>query len=340
MQSDSSANYVDMDTMTRTEKILPRLRGVGVVLILSIGFGLGLGLPSSSSSHAAAPPSPPWTPAGVPPLPPDPTPSCGTAVSSFSAVIGWISFAAWSISFYPQLVMNFERRSVVGLSFDFVLLNFVGFACYSAYNVGLFWVPAIKQQYADAHDGNDSSVRSSDVFFSLQAVVACSIGLVQIAIYDRGRQRFSRWTFLALSVFAAAAVIGAVVIVSVTAPWANAFNYLYGLSFIKLAISVSKYVPQVLLNARRRSTVGWNIDNVILDFTGGALSLTQQMIDSGCSQDWSAISGDPVKFGLGFASMFFDVIFMAQHYVCFRHSRLEAKPSLLHAHEVAAGDPT
>ena len=29
------------------------------------------------------------------------------------------------------------------------------------------------------------------------------------------------------------------------------------------------------------------------------------------------ISGDPVKFGLGFASMFFDIIFMAQHYICF-----------------------
>ena len=72
------------------------------------------------------------------------------------------------------------------------------------------------------------------------------------------------------------------------------------------------------LNYRRKSTDGWNIDNVMLDFTGGLLSFGQQQMDCLCSHDWSGIVGDPVKFGLGFASMFFDVIFMAQHYVCYR----------------------
>lgn len=32
-------------------------------------------------------------------------------------------------------------------------------------------------------------------------------------------------------------------------------------------------------------------------------------------QDWSAITGNPVKFALGFTSMFFDVIFFGQHLV-------------------------
>ena len=43
----------------------------------------------------------------------------------------------------------------------------------------------------------------------------------------------------------------------------------------------------MVLNARRRSTDGWNIDNVMLDFGGGTLSVTQQMLDCGCSDDWS-----------------------------------------------------
>lgn len=38
---------------------------------------------------------------------------------------------------------------------------------------------------------------------------------------------------------------------------------------------VLKYVPQVLLNIRRRSTKGWTIWNVILDLTGGLLSVLQ-----------------------------------------------------------------
>jgi len=212
-----------------------------------------------------------------------------------------------------------------------VLLNFVGFGCYSAYNVGLFYVPAIKQQYFDAHNGNDSSVRSNDVFFALHAFCACGIGLVQIGIYDRGRQRFSTWCLLAIAAFLVAAIIALIVFAAVDASWTTGFNYLYAISFVKLAISIGKYVPQVILNYTRRSTDGWNIDNVVLDFTGGSLSLAQQLIDSGCSHDWSAISGDPVKFGLGFASMFFDVIFMFQHYVCYPKTGIliEAAPSLL-----------
>ncbi len=33
------------------------------------------------------------------------------------------------------------------------------------------------------------------------------------------------------------------------------------------------------------------------------------------SGDWSGITGDPVKFGLGALSMAYDVVFMLQHYV-------------------------
>ena len=69
---------------------------------------------------------------------------------------------------------------------------------------------------------------------------------------------------------------------------------------------------------RRRSTAGWSIDNILLDFTGGSLSLTNLMLDAGCTGAWSKVLGDPVKFGLGFVSIVFDVIFMIQHYVIYR----------------------
>ena len=52
------------------------------------------------------------------------------------------------------------------------------------------------------------------------------------------------------------------------------------------------------------------------------------------------MAGDPVKFGLGFASMFFDIIFMAQHYLCFRSRDplIEAAPSLLSPEARAESD--
>uniref|UniRef100_A0A182SCF3 Uncharacterized protein n=1 Tax=Anopheles maculatus TaxID=74869 RepID=A0A182SCF3_9DIPT len=45
------------------------------------------------------------------------------AIIVVSSVIGWIYFAAWTVSFWPQMIINYRRQSVVGLSFDFLTLN-------------------------------------------------------------------------------------------------------------------------------------------------------------------------------------------------------------------------
>ena len=42
-----------------------------------------------------------------------------------STIVGWTYFAAWSLSFWPQVYLNWKRQSVVGLSLDFVLFNFM-----------------------------------------------------------------------------------------------------------------------------------------------------------------------------------------------------------------------
>merc|ERR1711871_1611252 len=79
-------------------------------------------------------------------------------------------------------------------------------------------------------------------------------------------------------------------------------------------------------NWSRKSTGGWNIYNVLLDFTGGLLSTTQLVIDAMAQNDWSGVQGDPAKFGLGFASMFFDIIFAFQHYCLYRPTSDGASP--------------
>ena len=61
-----------------------------------------------------------------------------------STVVGWIYFLAWSVSFYPQIYSNYKRKSVVGLNFDYLSLNLVGFILYALFNCGLFWIPEVK----------------------------------------------------------------------------------------------------------------------------------------------------------------------------------------------------
>ncbi|KAL7461793.1 hypothetical protein ACHAXS_002198 [Conticribra weissflogii] len=98
-------------------------------------------------------------------------------------------------------------------------------------------------------------------------------------------------------------------------------DYLYFLSFVKVGITIVKYIPQVLLNYRRKSTSGWQIWNIILDFTGGTLSILQligdsiaQARDEGSGGVWTGIIGNPAKLGLGLVSIFFD------HYVLYREN--------------------
>jgi len=57
---------------------------------------------------------------------------------------------------------------------------------------------------------------------------------------------------------------------------------------------------------------------VLLDFGGGILSIAQLLFDSSRTGNWSGVIGDPVKFGLGLLSVFFDVIFMVQHYILYK----------------------
>ena len=262
---------------------------------------------------------------------------CSCTIAEVSSTIGWAYFSCWSLSFWPQTILNWSRKSVEGLSFDYVALNLLGFSCYAAFNCALRWVPEVKTEYAASHHDEASAVKTNDVFFALHAVALTAVNMVQIRCYERGGQRFSAAckTALVLVVAAAAAVATAVALRAQGCAWLNralalefssaheegtcsALTLLYLLSYVKLAVTLTKYIPQLLLNWRRRSTVGWNIDNVVLDFSGGALSLGQLLLDAGCSGEWGQLVGDPVKFGLGFSSMFFDILFMLQHFVFYR----------------------
>ncbi|BFZ16838.1 hypothetical protein BsWGS_19877 [Bradybaena similaris] len=232
-----------------------------------------------------------------------------------NAVIGWIYFAAWSVSFYPQVVYNFRRKSVVGLNFDFLCYNITGFLAYGFFNVGMYWIPLVKAQYIDEHPRGINPVQLNDVIFTLHAIVITLLTIVQCIIYEKGNQRVSKVCIVLVT--AAWLFAGASLVVTLLhkITW---LTYLYYFSYIKLGVTLIKYMPQAYMNFRRKSTVGWSIGNVLLDFTGGALSLLQMFLLSYNSDDWGSIFGDPTKFGLGLFSILFDILFIVQHYCLYR----------------------
>jgi cystinosin len=236
----------------------------------------------------------------------------------FSSVIGWLYFVAWSVSFYPQVIENYWRRSVVGLHFDYVAYNITGFIAYSVFNCSLYWNSTVQEQYFEEHPNGVNPVQTNDVFFGLHAIILTLVIIAQIIFYERGGQRVSKlcwvlltaaWTFIFVTLILAC-------VDKIT--W---LKYVQYFSYVKLAITLIKYIPQAYFNYQRKSTVGWSIVNILLDFTGGSLSILQMIIISYNADDWDSIFGDFTKFGLGIISIFFDVIFLVQHYYLYRDSQ-------------------
>lgn len=238
---------------------------------------------------------------------------------SFSSMLGWTYFFMWSVSFYPQVVQNCYRRSVVGLSLDFQLLNFVGFLCYFVYNGALYWSKDVQREYENSPQYSGSLVQINDVVFAGHAALITLVTLTQIAIYWdypplEGIDRVVRIVVVGSTsgVLVISIVLAIFISLKGETNVLNWYEFVYLLSFVKVVISFVKYCPQVWMNFKRKSTDGWNIHNVLMDFSGGFLSVLQLWVDA--KGDLSKAIGDPAKFLLGNLSMLFDIIFMVQHY--------------------------
>ena len=142
-------------------------------------------------------------------------------------------------------------------------------------------MPIIQELYKERY-GPDAeiTVQSNDVAFAIHALVLSLLTLCQIVYYNSQNRTFSETE---VSDPIVVVVLG-IAILCIGYPFLmmlthilhignlNLLDYIYLLSYIKIFISLIKYMPQVVLNFRRKSTVGWSIWNILLDLTGGVLS--------------------------------------------------------------------
>lgn len=195
------------------------------------------------------------------------------------------------------------------------MLNPAGFYFYTVYNL---------QGVVDPSIGKTGKIEVNDIFFAIHAFLLASVQLTQIFMYDRGKQpAVNYWIVAFLGVeFAIVMILYIIEVIDPTKidqNWAT----IRTCGYCKAAITLIKYMPQVYLNFKRKSTVGWSLENVILDFGGGFFSFGQQIVDSVARGqplfgDGSDSGFNIVKFLLSVLAMFFDLIFMFQHYVLYR----------------------
>jgi cystinosin len=249
------------------------------------------------------------------------------ALALVSAVCGWVYFLAWSLSFYPQVIDNFRLRSVVGLSFDFLALNISGYICYSCFNCSLLWSKELQRLYFIRNpNAKQIPVKLNDVFFSLHGFVLTFITILQCCFFQRANQKVSKIATGITVVGWTSAVVMVIVAGTKTVTW---LTMVYYLSYMKFAVTFIKYVPQAWLNWHRKCTKGWSIGMVLLDLAGGLLSLFQMIIDGINYDNWVDFWGDPVKVGLSLLTLFFDCLFLIQHY-CLYHNSAPPEPVARH----------
>ncbi|KAJ4962044.1 hypothetical protein NE237_021954 [Protea cynaroides] len=229
-------------------------------------------------------------------------------------IFGWTAFLSWSISFYPQVILNFRRKSVVGLNFDFLVLNFTKHSSYLIYNACLFFSPVLQKQYHEKYGyGEMIPVAANDVAFSVHAVLLTAITLFQVLIYERGNQKVTK----ACIGITSAVWLSAAVCVFVALPNQSWLWLISVFSTIQVTMTTIKYIPQAIMNFGRKSTEGWSIGNILLDLLGGVMNyaqMTMQSIDQG---SWVNFYGNIGKTLLSLVSVFFDLLFMFQHYVLY-----------------------
>ncbi|KAK5120447.1 hypothetical protein LTR85_006386 [Meristemomyces frigidus] len=248
-----------------------------------------------------------------------------------SRLCGWLYFLAWSISFYPQPALNFRRRTTEGLLVDYPLLNVLGFSCYSVSSAVFLLSPPVRAQYAARHPASPvPTVQFNDLAFGLHAWVLSLVTLSQFYPVLWGWK--SARTPRRPSIVTLGLIAGSISSIAITvlivqfngrgnknkgSDW-GWIDLMYAMTYVKLLLTVFKYIPQAISNCQRHTTLGWSTDQVMLDTSGSILSLMQLIIDSSLQGDWSGLTGNPVKFGLANISLLFDMVFLTQRYVLYR----------------------
>lgn len=226
----------------------------GFVTLFAVGIILGLTLPAQVHTHAYA----------TSPFYALPT---WCEYSTVSNIIGYTYTLCWSVAMYPQAISNYHRKTTKGLSVEFALLNLVGFACYSLYSTALLYNATIldvyQQQKSQANNQISAPmVKVNDVVFSIHVFILSAFMCAQMLVYNglvwaRDVSPLIQWILGGMVTFAVGWPMYLLFAVKTREDSFMWLNYLYVLSFIKVVTTLIKFVPQTLLNWRRKSTKGW-----------------------------------------------------------------------------------
>lgn len=201
-------------------------------------------------------------------------------------------------------IRSFSYLSVEGFSLNYLVMNISGYAFYGIYTtLGYFY-----------HEEGAGTVVIADLVFVYHAIAMVIIQTIQVIIYPRGSNRVSSKT-IALCIGLWTIILAEVFFTKIVEvfPESKLWNPVSVLGYGKITLSFIKYSPAVYWNYKRKSTKGWSIFNILLDLVGATFSAA--------SGSLSVSDGlNITKMALAVLTIFYDIIFVVQHYILYRKS--------------------
>lgn len=244
--------------------------------------------------------------------------------------IGWTYVLVWGVANYPTVISNTQLKSVQGISIDYLYFNLMGFVLYTLYTGSMYSSALVRREFfEETHEW--PLIKLNDVIFGIHNLFTNSVIMSQAYCWGfkkNDNQRLSCMAKLVLSCVFAYLMGGGYYIYTSQGwePVPNVFNWsrlLTSLGLVKIAMSVCKNIPQILYNYNRKSTHGWPILMIWLDFVGALLSFVQLCLDGYIVGDLSTIFDNKPKLFLAVQVFIADFIFFLQHYYLYYKRDIE-----------------
>jgi cystinosin len=191
---------------------------------------------------------------------------------------------------------------------NYIFINLTGYAMYTVYNL---------YGYFKGDNPETGKVDTSDLFFSLHSVFVYSLTVAFYFYYPHNIQinpltklyLAIQWfvlIYFGFSVFSANKSLK-LSILGINTP----LKYFQTLGYFKMFSTLLKHPPQIYHNFKRKSTKGWSITGMIMDFFGGFFSLIALLLELSINPEFHV---NHAKLFLSIVSMIYDVTYMIQHY--------------------------
>ncbi|GMG55754.1 unnamed protein product [Ambrosiozyma monospora] len=210
---------------------------------------------------------------------------------------------------------SFGIKSADSISIDTVLLNVLGYTCFTTSVYLQAFDATVRKQFKKQFDGNLPLLSGVDVVYSLHGLALVLVLLSQVTLgnklwkFNNKRvsfklSRITKFFYSAITVF---------LIYHIVTPTSEfkALEFALYLSYFKIAITFTKYLPQVMYNRKRKSMAGISKLQIFLDLLGGLFASAELLLKNKATLAEMMLS-NTTKIGIIVVTIIFDTVFLIQ----------------------------